>query len=452
MCFFRHSYHVHPKNPLDSSRSVRQSVSTRNLFACAQASNNIPVFCPAAMAATNTRVLSAQAADDLYAVAWSQRPDRALRLAVGGLDAPGSLDVYDVVESASAAEALQLQLVDSVALPGVSVKCMWVPDDACQAPGLVASAGDALHVCMIPDQVTGSVGHAKVAMSLQSAEEATQEFCVPLTGLDWPEPGRIATSSVYGHVSIWDVESARLVQKIQAHDEPCYEVAFQPMTSGKSGANKFISTSRDGSVRMFDTRDLHYSMVVFEAPQKGNAMIRASWNRLNENLLCVVPRHSDQLHILDVRVPCLPVASLSTDLDAKVSQHESVAVNACSWAPSSAHHLATCDSSGTAYVFDLEALPEPVSEPILQYKWHAPLNNMAWSACRPDILNKRILAQADARRYALFVSYAIARRSELSNCFASYRGSRLDQPQKFSFISTQFSHTWTHSSNKQRLA
>ena len=87
----------------------------------------------------------------------------------------------------------------------------------------------------------------------------------------------------------------------------------------------FASAGEDGSVRHFDLRDLEHSTIIYESEDQ-SPLLRVAWNKQDPNYLATIMMDSNQVIILDIRVPMLPVAQLNG--------HKSC-VNSISWAPHS---------------------------------------------------------------------------------------------------------------------
>ena len=61
------------------------------------------------------------------------------------------------------------------------------------------------------------------------------------------------------------------------------------------------------SVRMFDLRHLEHSTIIYEDPTH-TPLLRLAWNKQDPNYLATVAMDACEVIILDVRVPCTPVA------------------------------------------------------------------------------------------------------------------------------------------------
>jgi WD40 repeat protein len=93
----------------------------------------------------------------------------------------------------------------------------------------------------------------------------------------------------------------------------------------------FASVGADGSVRMFDLRHLEHSTIIYEDPQH-TPLLRLAWNKQDPNYLATVAMDACEVIILDVRVPCTPVARLN---------NHRACVNGIAWAPHSSCHICT---------------------------------------------------------------------------------------------------------------
>ncbi|KAG8310051.1 ddb1 and cul4 associated factor 7 [Homalodisca vitripennis] len=167
------------------------------------------------------------------------------------------------------------------------------------------------------------------------------DFCAPLTSFDWNEvdPNLIGTSSINTICIIWGLETSQIVGRVNlvaghvktqliAHDKEVYDIAFSRAGGGR---DMFASVGADGSVRMFDLRHLEHSTIIYEDPQH-TPLLRLAWNKQDPNYLATVAMDACEVIILDVRVPCTPVARLN---------NHRACVNGIAWAPHSSCHICT---------------------------------------------------------------------------------------------------------------
>ncbi|RCN45233.1 WD domain, G-beta repeat protein [Ancylostoma caninum] len=118
-----------------------------------------------------------------------------------------------------------------------------------------------------------------------------------------------------------------------------------------------LITGADGSARMFDLRHLEHSTIVYEDPLK-LPLMRVAWNKQEHYHLATFAQDSTEVIIIDIRMPCSPLARL---------KNHNGAVNGLAWAPHSAHHICTASDDAQALIWDLQNMPRPVEDPILAY-------------------------------------------------------------------------------------
>ncbi|KAG0493677.1 hypothetical protein HPP92_004671 [Vanilla planifolia] len=232
-----------------------------------------------------------------------------------------------------------------------------------QTNPLLASSGEFLRLWRVQES----------ALELASVfnNNKAAEFCAPLTSFDWnhAEPRRIGTSSIDTTCTIWDIERAVVETQLIAHDKEVYDIAW-----GEAGV--FASVSADGSVRIFDLRDKEHSAIVYESPRPDTPLLRLAWNKTDLRYMATILLDSNQVVVLDIRSPAVPVAEL---------QRHRASVNAVAWAPQSAHHLCSAGDDGQALIWDLPvAVPPEGVDPLLAYQAGAEINQLQWSAAQPD--------------------------------------------------------------------
>jgi WD repeat-containing protein 68 len=102
--------------------------------------------------------------------------------------------------------------------------------------------------------------------------------------------------------------SGHVKTQLIAHDKEVYDIAFSKAGGGR---DMFASVGADGSVRMFDLRHLEHSTIIYEDPNH-TPLLRLAWNKQDPNYLATVAMDACEVIILDVRVPCTPVARYGT--------------------------------------------------------------------------------------------------------------------------------------------
>lgn len=182
----------------------------------------------------------------------------------------------------------------------------------------------------------------------------------------------IGTSSIDTTCTIWDRERGVATTQLIAHDKEVYDIAFA------QGKNVFASVGADGSVRLFDLRNLEHSTITYES-DGFTPLLRVVWNKQDPNYMATILADSPKTIILDIRMPSMPVAVLAAHTGS---------VNAVQWAPHSGCHLCTCSDDKSALIWDLKLgqkpASKPITDPILAYNAEDHINQLQWSQSQPD--------------------------------------------------------------------
>ena len=132
------------------------------------------------------------------------------------------------------------------------------------------------------------------------------------------DPNLLGTSSIDTTCTVWGLETGQVLGRVNmvsghvktqliAHDKEVYDIAFSKAGGGR---DMFASVGADGSVRMFDLRHLEHSTIIYEDPTH-TPLLRLAWNKQDTNYLATVAMDASEVIILDIRVPCTPVARLN---------------------------------------------------------------------------------------------------------------------------------------------
>uniref|UniRef100_A0A4W6CKH4 DDB1- and CUL4-associated factor 7 n=1 Tax=Lates calcarifer TaxID=8187 RepID=A0A4W6CKH4_LATCA len=266
----------------------------------------------------------------VYAMNWSVRPDKRFRLALGSFVEEYNNKVQLVGLEEESSEFVCRNTFDH---PYPTTKIMWIPDTKGVYPDLLATSGDYLRIWRVSDTET------RLECLLNNNKNS--DFCAPLTSFDWNEvdPNLLGTSSIDTTCTIWGLETGQVLGRVNlvsghvktqliAHDKEVYDIAFSRAGGGR---DMFASVGADGSVRMFDLRHLEHSTIIYEDPQH-HPLLRLCWNKQDPNYLATMAMDGMEVVILDVRVPCTPVARLN---------NHRACVNGIAWAPHSSCHICT---------------------------------------------------------------------------------------------------------------
>lgn len=315
-----------------------------------------------------------QAPWPLYSMNWSVRPDKRFRLALGSFVEEYNNKVQIISLDEETSEFSAKSTFDH---PYPTTKIMWIPDSKGVYPDLLATSGDYLRIWR--------AGEPYTLFECVLNNNKNSDFCAPLTSFDWNEvdPNLIGTSSIDTTCTIWGLETGQVLGRVNevsghvktqliAHDKEVYDIAFSRAGGGR---DMFASVGADGSVRMFDLRHLEHSTIIYEDPQH-TPLLRLAWNKQDPNYLATVAMDACEVIILDVRVPCTPVARLN---------NHRACVNGIAWAPHSSCHICTAGDDHQALIWDIQQMPRAIEDPILAYTAaEGEVNQIQWGATQPD--------------------------------------------------------------------
>lgn len=190
--------------------------------------------------------------------------------------------------------------------------------------------------------------------------------CTPITSCDWnvEDLNIVGCCSVDKVVTIWDLEARKSRKQVMTNEREVYDIAF-------SAAQTFATCSADGSVRLFDLRQMEQSTILYESSSSQQPPIRIAWNRQDTNYISTFGADSVETVIIDVRYPINPVTTLS-------GRH-SGPINGMAWSPQSAQNICTVGEDGVVCIWDAHT-----GESLFQHQSSGPINNVAWSSFDKD--------------------------------------------------------------------
>merc|ERR1711871_47609 len=181
------------------------------------------------------------------------------------------------------------------------------------------------------------------------------------TSLAWSaaEPSRAISGQSDGRVACWDLKQEMCAMQVRAHNEgPCLGVAF----SSDEDDRHFATVGGDATLRIFDTRNIGQSMVLFETT---SPLLRVAFNEVQPNLAATYARDSPGVTVLDMRKPGSPLLHLEYR-DPHVGS--SAVVTAASWHPKSNKHLACGTDAGSVLIWNLSTVSADRQAPQLVYE------------------------------------------------------------------------------------
>lgn len=256
--------------------------------------------------------------------------------------------------------SLEFQKVADYTVPYPCTKIGWAPASLRSNLGSNANSGGAnMQLITTGDCLrlwTYNSDNTQLQQRCALINKTKSSYMPPVTSFDWnrTDPSIVITSSIDTTCTVWDIAASTAHTQLIAHDSEVFDVSFVA-----NSTHIFASVGADGSVRVFDLRSLDHSTIIYE-PQQPVPLVRIVGNPLEENSLAALAANTNEIYILDVRAPGVPVATLTG---------HKAPVNSIAWAPAAA--AAATNRAGSSHSYrhilasgadDCQALIWDVSE------------------------------------------------------------------------------------------
>ena len=130
-----------------------------------------------------------------------------------------------------------------------------------------------------------------------SEDPQQQEFGGAITSFDWnpQNSASIATASLDSTCTVWNIETQQVTTQLIAHENHAvYDISYE------NDQGKFATAGGDGTVRLFDLRDLNHSTIIYEAQRP---LLRVAQNKLKPMELAVMEEGCKRVVLIDKRKP-----------------------------------------------------------------------------------------------------------------------------------------------------
>ncbi|EAN76890.1 WD domain, G-beta repeat, putative [Trypanosoma equiperdum] len=217
----------------------------------------------------------------------------------------------------------------------------------------------------VPSKMDHIDSHVSFKMAFEYGKQPN-DLCFPVTSCDWntDDPNVVGCCSVDTTVTIWDLETGKNTRLI-AHDKDVYDIAFA------KGTHTFASCGADGSVRVFDLREIEHCTILYESSSLF-PLLRVAWDNSDRTYISTFGVEGTEVIVIDIRFPAVAVASLKSA--------NPQPINSVCWAPNSMINLCSAGEDGTANIWDLNELPNVEAKCIMSCKVENPINNISWSS------------------------------------------------------------------------
>ena len=277
------------------------------------------------------------------------------RLAISSLEKRfnNKIEILELIDN-------ELKKVHQQQIGYPATKVIWTPNISKNS--LLAFSSDCIHIYDYSEENQSLIFQTKL-------NNMKSKYNGALTSFDWntANDSLLGTASVDTTCTIWDLNKLSIKTQLIAHDKEVFDIQF-----GKE-ENTFISGGADGSVRLFDLRNLDHSTIIYET--KGNSAInKLAWNLQTANLIAALSLDKNVIYIFDSRM------NSNVSLD-ELNLHKEP-VTGCVWSPDNPIQL--CSVSEDCNVIISNVNIETSQSNNISYTAPCPINNVDWCKTFPE--------------------------------------------------------------------
>lgn len=295
----------------------------------------------------------------LYGIDWSLAPnDSSPRIALSSYrdDSTNKLEILNgYTPQSNSTDSFNFSLSCDYSLKYPLTRLQWDPSMASHnsTSQLLATTSECLRIYQVIESDSDSNSNDTTKLieksALTNSKTTNLNQLPPMTSFDWNsfDPTSLITCSIDTTCTAWNLVKETFVAKSQliAHDSEVYDVKYI-----YGDKNVFASCSSDGSVRLFDLRNLEQSTIIYDNTNNGTSttLLRLAASHYNANQIAVLAQDSSTVLILDLRNVGVPVYSLT---------HSTAPVNSIAWHPTK-NMLLTGSDAMQVLVYDF-SIPSP---------------------------------------------------------------------------------------------
>ena len=286
----------------------------------------------------------------LYGIAFQK--GNCPRLAVSSLEKrlDNKIEILELVDN-------ELKNVYEQMVGYPCTKLLWSPSE--KKSSLLAFSSDCIQIYDYSEE--------KQVLSFQTRlHNLKSKYCGPLTSFDWntTNDSILGTASVDNTCTIWDLNKQAIKTQLIAHDKEVFDIQFG------NDENTFISGGADGTVRLFDLRNLDHSTIIYE---NDGCINKLAMNLQVPNLIVALCLEKNVIYVFDSRM------NLNVTMD-EINLHKDP-VTGCIWAPDNPTQL--CSVSEDCNVIISNMGSELAQNNNVSYTAPAPINNVDWCKTFP---------------------------------------------------------------------
>jgi len=287
----------------------------------------------------------------LYGIAFQK--GNCPRLAVSSLEKrlDNKIEILELVDN-------ELKNVYEQMVGYPCTKLLWSPTG--KKSSLLAFSSDCIQIYDYSEE--------KQVLSFQTRlHNIKSQYCGPLTSFDWNTVNEslLGTASIDNTCTIWDLNKQTIKTQLIAHDKEVFDIQFG------NDENTFISGGADGTVRLFDLRNLDHSTIIYE---NEGCINKIAMNLQEPNFIVALCLEKNAIYIFDSRVN-------SNVIMDEINLHKEP-VTGCVWDPDNQTQL--CSVSEDCNVIISNIGNELAQNNNVSYTAPAPINNVDWCKNFPE--------------------------------------------------------------------